>query len=248
MTQPGRSGPWAEIRRVYRSLLPILSARERRDLRIAVWAEWLKLRRSRTLMLTGAAAALMPVIIGLIMLSGNADAFGMTGDWKGYWSFLVKATAGSGLLLFGVLVAWIFGREFSDRTAIDLLALPTPPSSTVNAKFSVFIIWSAALVGLVVGGGIVVALMTGLPGGDLDVLTSGARDVTLAGGLTVVVLTPVGLVSSLWRGYLPGIGLLLLLLPLSQVLGATGLGPWFPWDVPGLASAPPAPRHGNCHG
>ena len=42
-----------------------------------------------------------------------------------------------GVLEFGIafIVAWVFGREFSDRTAIDLLVLPTSRSVIVGAQF-----------------------------------------------------------------------------------------------------------------
>jgi ABC-2 type transport system permease protein len=39
----------------------------------------------------------------------------------------------------------VFGREYSDRTLKDLLALPTLRSAIVLAKFVVVASWSAAL-------------------------------------------------------------------------------------------------------
>jgi len=46
-----------------------------------------------------------------------------------------------GLIGFAFVTGWVFGREYSDRTVKDLLALPTPRLSIVLSKFIVVAIW-----------------------------------------------------------------------------------------------------------
>jgi ABC-type transport system involved in multi-copper enzyme maturation permease subunit len=41
---------------------------------------------------------------------------------------------------FAFVTSWVFGREYSDRTVKDLLALPAPRSSIVLSKFIVVVI------------------------------------------------------------------------------------------------------------
>ena len=50
-------------------------------------------------------------------------------------TFLSMGIAGGGAILFALITAWVFGREFSDHTAKELLALPTPRWVIVGAKF-----------------------------------------------------------------------------------------------------------------
>ena len=133
-------------------------------LSVALWAEALKLRRSRLPLLSVLAMALAP-LLGALLVVGLRDpsGTGMLGakagalqvnDWPGFLGFTVIFDAGGGLLVFGTITAWVFGREFSDHTAVDLLAVPTPRLATVAAKFLVIAAWSLAVTGVVplVGG------------------------------------------------------------------------------------------------
>jgi len=55
------------------------------------------------------------------------------------------AMVGIGLVMFGFITSWVFGREYSDHAVKDLLALPVPRSSIVIAKFMVIAVWCVFL-------------------------------------------------------------------------------------------------------
>jgi len=57
------------------------------------------------------------------LTSTKAHIAGTT-DWPSYFSFLAQAIAIGGLIAFGFITSWIFGREYSDRTIKNLLVLP----------------------------------------------------------------------------------------------------------------------------
>jgi ABC-2 type transport system permease protein len=67
-------------------------------------------------------------------------------------------------VLFTFLTAWVFGREFADHTAKQLLALPTPRAAIVSAKCVVVALWAAGLTILMFGLELVVGAAVGLPG------------------------------------------------------------------------------------
>lgn len=214
----------------------------------ALWAETRKLRRSALPGLTALALTGPAVVAGLFMLvvrgsrgdqgllGDKAEAFQATADWPGYFALLLQIDAAGGLLVFGILTAWVFGREFSDRTVADLLALPTSRTAIVLAKFVVVLAWAAALSALVLIAGLLVGGALGLPGWSAALLAGTIRELALLSALTAVLVTPIGLVASVGRGYLPAVGVLLLVTVLANVLAAVGLGAWFPWSVPALAS------------
>jgi ABC-2 type transport system permease protein len=212
----------------------------------ALGAEMLKLRRSRVAPVTILAIALAPLMGGLLvfalrnpgqagLIGAKATAFG-TADWPGYLRFLVIGEAAGGLLVFGIVAAWVFGREFSDRTAADLLALPTSRLAIVAAKLVTVAAWSVVLTAVVLGIGLVVGSLLGLPAWSGDALLECIRQLVVAGLLSVMLVTPIALVASVWRGYLPAVGLMLLVLILANTLGQIGAGQWFPWAVPALAA------------
>jgi ABC-2 type transport system permease protein len=55
-------------------------------------------------------------------------------------------------------------------------------------------------------------------------------------------MTPVALLASAGRGYLPPLGWAFLTVFLAQILAAIGWGAWFPWSVPALYSELAGPR------
>ncbi len=57
-----------------------------------------------------------------------------TADWPTYLNMVGQAVAVGGGILFAFLTAWLFGREFADRTIRGLLATPTARASIVVAK------------------------------------------------------------------------------------------------------------------
>src|SRR5215469_2742218 len=118
------------------------------ELRAALWAETLKARRSRIPLVTLAGFALAPLVGALFMkilldpawaarfgaLTTKAQLSAAHGDWPTYLGLLTQALAVGGSIVFSLIVTWLFGREYSDRTAKDLLALPTPRAAIVTAK------------------------------------------------------------------------------------------------------------------
>ena len=107
-------------------------------LRAAVATEFLKSRRSRVPWGVAAGFSIAPLIMGLFMvilkdpeaarslgpLAAKAQLTAGTADWPTYWSLLGQAVTIGGAILFAFLTAWVFGREFADRT---VRGLPRPP-------------------------------------------------------------------------------------------------------------------------
>jgi ABC-2 type transport system permease protein len=224
--------------------------------RAALWAEALKARRSKVPWLTALGFSLAPLVGGLFMIilkdPERARSIGLIGakaqlaagvaDWPTLLGMLAQATAVGGALLFTLVTSWVFGREFSDHTAKELLALPTPRAAIVGAKFVVVSIWAAGLTALVLALGLIVGAVVGLPGWSTALLWRAAGDLFVTASLTLALMAPVALLASAGRGYLPPLGWAFLTLFLAQILAAIGWGAWFPWSVPALFSEIAGPR------
>ncbi len=83
------------------------------------------------------------------LLGAKAQLTAGTADWPTYWSLLGQAVTVGGSVLFAFLTAWVFGREFADRTVRGLLASATPRRTIVIAKALVIAVWGAAISGWV---------------------------------------------------------------------------------------------------
>ena len=128
-------------------------------LRAAVGAELIKVRRAVMLWATVVAFVVAACVGAFFMfvlqdpararslglLGAKAQLSGGTADWPGYFALVAQMVAVGGMLLFGMILIWLFGREFADRTAKDLLALPTSRAAVVVAKLLVALVWSLLL-------------------------------------------------------------------------------------------------------
>jgi ABC-2 type transport system permease protein len=224
--------------------------------RAALWAEALKARRSKVPWLTALGFSLAPLVGGLFMIilkdperarslgliSAKAQLAVGVADWPTMLGLLTQATAIGGGLLFTLVTTWVFGREFSDHTAKELLALPTPRAAIVSAKLVVIGIWAAGLTALVLVLGLVVGAAVGLPGWSMALLWQTTGALVITASLTLALMSPVALLASAGRGYLPPIGWAFLTVFLAQIVAAIGWGGWFPWSVPALFSEIAGPR------
>lgn len=226
------------------------------EIAAALWAEMLKVRRSVVPWVTVAAFTVAGLVGGFFMfvlqnpdrarslglLGAKAQFAGRTADWAGYFAFTAQIAAVGGLLVFGLVVIWLFGREFSDGTAKDLLALPTSRAAVVAAKLLVALGWCLLLTAQLVVLSLLFGTLLGLPGWSADTVVRGFGTVFATTLLTVALTTTYGLAASLGQGYLAAVAAMFVSLFAAQVIAALGFGAWFPWSVPSMLSGVAGPE------
>jgi len=157
-------------------------------------------------------------------------------DWPSFLSLLTQVVGVGGVVVFGFVASWLFGREYSDKTAKDLLALPASRSSIINAKFVVYVAWCLALVVANLFIGLLIGSVLGLEGFSGAAFVGGLAPYFVTTILVMLLGTPLSFMGIWGKGYLAPIGMVVLMLIVSQIIGAVGLGQYFPWAVPGLYS------------
>lgn len=216
----------------------------------AFWAEALKARRSKMTLLTAAGFLLLPLAGGFFMIilknpeqaramgliSAKAQLTAGVADWPSFWGLLSQGVAAGGAILFALITAWVFGREFSDHTAKELLALPTPRWVIVAAKFVLMALWILGLTLLIFVVGLIVGTAVGLPGGSAELEWTSFWTVLVTALLTFMLMPLVALFASSGHGYLPPLGWTILALAFANIVSVLGWGDWFPWAVPILVS------------
>jgi ABC-2 type transport system permease protein len=222
----------------------------------ALWAETLKARRSKVPLLASIGFTLAPLMDGLFMfimkdpqrardmglLSVKAQLAMSTADWITFFSVLTQAIAIGGVIVFSIVTAWIFGREFSDHTAKDLMALPTSREKIVTAKMIVTAVWVLITSVWVYVAGLVIGYLIDIPGWTNALAWQSFSDVLVTAAMTLLLMAPVAFIASMGRGYLPPLSFAVLTIFFSQIIAATGWGDWFPWSVPALFSGVVGPR------
>lgn len=222
----------------------------------ALWAETLKMRRSKVPLFTAIGFSIAPLVGGLFMIilkdpvkaqsmgliSAKAQLTVGTAEWATLVNLLAQATAVGGLIVFSIVTAWVFGREFSDHTVKELLALPTTREAIVGAKFVVTAAWTLILTLVCYALGFVVGQLVDIPGWSTELWRNATVDILGAGLFTILLLPFVAFVASLGRGYLPSFGWTVFSVACAQIVAITGWGDWFPWSIPALFSGAAGPR------
>jgi ABC-2 type transport system permease protein len=178
--------------------------------------------------------------LGLISAKANLMAYSTT-DWPAYLGLFGMIMAAGGLLLFSLVISWVFGREFTDGTLKDMLAVQVPRSSILLAKFIVVAVWSAALTIVILIVGLVMGAIINLPGGSIGVILQGSVLVIITACLVIAVILPFAFLASVGRGYLLPIGGTILAVMMANIVGLAGWGEYFPWGVPGLYAMAKSP-------
>ena len=214
-----------------------------------LWIETRKAVRSGLPLWTALASLLFPLGVGfLVFVSLNPDLSRQLGlisakaellafadmDWAAYLRIFGQLIATAGFMLFVFVISWVFGREFADGTVKDLLAVPVPRASLLLAKFIVVAVWALGLTLIITAGGLAMGAVFNFPGGTPAVF---AREVARglgAAGLVILAALPFGFVASAGRGYLPPLGLAVLVLLLTNLVIVAGWGDYFPISIAGL--------------
>src|SRR5690625_3645710 len=148
--------------------------------------EALKIRKSKVIWLTAAAFTIAPLMAGFFMfvlkdpeLAKNSGLVGAKAqiageaNWPSYLNLHAQMVAVGGILVFGFITSWIFGREYVDSTIKDLLVLPYSRAVTVIAKFVAAFITNIILSIYIVTLGLVIGWIIGLPNWSSAVVTHG---------------------------------------------------------------------------
>lgn len=216
----------------------------------ALWVEFQKVRRSKTLWLTIFISSLITLIGGLFMfilkypdlaqrlgsVGAKAQIFGGSADWPSFFNLVVLLVTVGGLVIFGFVFVWVFGREFVDKTVYDLLSLPTSRATIVISKIITAAYWSLSLILLTFALTLGIGGILQLPQWSTAITLNGLQHIVIAGLLTLLLCISFALVSSFTRSYLVAIGCIFLVLLLGQVFNTLGYGQYFPWAIPALYS------------
>lgn len=203
----------------------------------ALSMEWMKFSHALLPRLATVGIVAVPSLISPLLASGEeSDSALAATSWVDYFDQTAGTVATGGLFGFGLVVVWLFGREFADGTITGLFGLPVSRQKLALAKLVLFVLWACAVTLMLTVA--LVAIGTFLAPGPFDALAWSALERFVAVSILTALLTiPFALVATLSRDYLAPIGAILGVVILSSVLADAGLGGWLPYAAPGLWAA-----------
>ena len=214
--------------------------------------EFIKLRRSKVTWLTFAVytfiVAMGALFMWLMMNPGVARSLGLLGqkanialagqsaDWPSFLTLVVEMGGLGGAMLCSIIVAYVFGREYVEGTAKNMLALPTSRAGFVLAKLIVSAVWYAAMTVWIIAVAWIAGSMLRIPG-----LTAALFETTVVKLLAMALMSLCCASIVAWiavetRGYFAPLGFAIFTIMLASIFGHTGWAPWVPWSIIGLYS------------
>ena len=222
-----------------------------KSIQAALWMEIHKVRRTKIFPISIYFFLFIGIMMGLLMflslhpeianrsatISAKTSFLGGS-DWAAFYELLIQIILTVGVIGFGIITSWVFGREFSDRVIKDLLALPVHRSTIVISKLIILTIWSMLLAVTILIAALLTGLAVGIPGWSAGALFPFLGNYMVCAILNVLLITPVAFVASAGRGYMLPISFVILIMILTQILfvGLPGITFWFPWALPALFS------------
>ena len=209
--------------------------------------EMMKQRRSNIFLITLCLFIFIPIMMGLLMyISQHPDigakmglvaakaSFFSENSWQAFFEILNQTIAMIGIIGFGFVTAWVFGREYTEQTIKDMLALPVSRTSIVISKFLVVFIWCFLLSIVLFITSVIIGKLIHIPDWTGDIFAKSTYKFFTTSFFTLLLSTIVALIAGIGRGIIAPLGFVIFILIIAQFIILMGLGPYFPWAIPGV--------------
>ncbi len=209
--------------------------------------EFSKLRRSGITWITFIVFVFMVGVAAFFMWMmkhpGMAESLGLMGqkaqmaiggaliNWDSYLGLVLELCGVAGMMLASVILTYLFGREYVELTAKNMLALPVPRWQFVAAKLVVGAIWFAALTLWAIALARAFGPLAGLGPLPEGLFAQASGKIALAALIGFACAVFAAWIAVETRGYLAPMGYAIFSMLLAVSLGATDWGRWAPWSV-----------------
>lgn len=155
--------------------------------------------------------------------------------WEAYinGTFFMYSTV-IGLMGFGILSSWVFGREYQDQTFKDLLSLPISRTSLVCAKFLALELCFIGITALAIGVTFVLGSCFNLADFNLSLAGSIVKRLVIATSFNISLSFLFPFIASMARGILAPVSISFGGLIIAVIFGSQPVGRYIPWAIPGI--------------
>jgi len=207
--------------------------------------EAMKLRRSKVPLLTLLAFALAPLAIGFLMLilknpegakklgliAMKAQMTGGSADWQ-FLFYVTKAIFIAGAIFHAVLVAFVFGREYAEGTAKNMLTLPVNRVFLVINKYLAVTVIFLGICAAVFAETLIIGYLVRIPGWSTAQMLQTLGNVAVSVLLITATGPFVALAAMIGKGYIAPIGYSMLsTILVGQLFAHTLWGRYIPWSM-----------------
>ena len=195
--------------------------------------EFLKLKRSNIFLLSLGGAVLPPL---LMFIAVTAFEEGSTFDML-FTNVNMYMSALFAVLLFAIIIAYLFGREYNEHTLKTMLTIPISRGKFLLAKYVMFLVWILILTVVTSLSTVIFGFVAGLDGFTLKLFIDSFAQLLYANVLLFLTFSPFVFLSLFITNMVPAmVGGASLTLVNMLIYGQTW-APYVPWVCPYLISS-----------
>jgi len=180
--------------------------------------------------------------LGLIGQKASFAMNGLSADWQGLFTMFAELGVAGGMIVLSIVVIHIFGREYVEGTAKNMLALPIPRAYFVAAKLIVAALWFALLTAFLLAECLMVGGRLGLGPIPAGLLARESANILVAAFLVLALQPLVAWVTVASGGYLAPFGYTIATLLVGNIMIRTLWARWCPWSIVALLGGMAGPR------
>jgi bacitracin transport system permease protein len=197
-----------------------------------VMTELLKLKRAKMFLISLAGASAAPIMVFIGSLDYRVRKPGQPfyfeqafSDTNLYVLLLI------GVLLYGVITAFLFNREYVEDTLKNLLTIPVPRTRLILSKLILLFLWIQILSLFAWGLTLLMGLIGQYDGLSFGVLWTSLGKYMLGGILLFLLSTPTMFVTFLFKNYVPTIIFTAVVTMCNVALANREYKVLFPWSA-----------------
>jgi bacitracin transport system permease protein len=201
-----------------------------------IYCELLKLKRSKMLLISFLGALVTPIMMivdGIRTHYAHPEIVNTLADL--YDSCLFYTMIIFGLLVYTVIAAYLFSREYSEKTLKTVLTVPVPKLSLIASKFNMLFIWIIALTLVSWVSTFILAatynVIFGIAEFSMTVALRYLGKMLLGGVLMFLTLSPFAFLAEWTKGIVVPVIVAATVLMGNAALSNEALGALFPWTA-----------------
>lgn len=168
--------------------------------------ELLKLKRAKMFLVSmiGAASAPIMIFIGFLNMKMKTPDVPVQFT-EAFYNTNLYVLLLIGTLLYGVITAYLFNREYAEDTLKNLLTIPVSRVSLIGSKMVLLFIWILILTVVAWGLTLILGLIGQFEGLSTALLIQSFTQYIIGGFLLFLLSTPTIFVTFLFKNYVPTI-------------------------------------------
>ena len=195
--------------------------------------EFLKLKRSNIFLLSLGGAILPPLLMFIAVTTfGEGNTFDML-----FTNVNMYMSALFAVLLFAIIIAYLFGREYNEHTLKTMLTIPISREKFLLSKYLMFLVWILIITVATSLSTVIFGFIAGLEGFTLKLFVNSFAQLLYANVLLFLTFSPFVFLSLFITNMVPAmVGGASLTLVNMLIYGQTW-APYVPWVCPYLIAS-----------